>query len=465
MRRKFAAGAAAAVAVAAVTVSHSYPGTAAADSVVRAALPPGIINHILVIDLENESYASSFGPGSPATYLNQTLVPQGELLQDYYAIGHVSLDNYIAQVSGQAPTELTGSDCLVSIAPLEAGYQDVTPGTPDPNTTKYPGQVDGQGCVYPASTPSIADQLDAAYPPNPVTHNASWREYAEDMGNDATRDGGQTDSLGGTDCAHPAINSADNTEGAEASDQYTDRHNPFIYFHSVIDNGAECDANVVPLGTVTVGTPSTFNKTQLPDTFSGRLVTDLSKIETTPRFGFVTPNLCDDGHDATCAGTNVEGTHTGGLVGADLWLKHWMPLIMASQAYQTGQLLVVVTFDEAALFDATGHVNAAACCGEQPGPNWNNPGLPGLFGPPLPVTLFPGGGQVGAVLLNSKYIQPGTVDATPYNHYSALRSYEDLLGVTSGGADGLGHLGFAAATGLAPFGPDVFNSVAAQQNR
>jgi hypothetical protein len=34
---------------------------------------------------------------------------------------------------------------------------------------------------------------------------------------------------------------------------------------------------------------------------------------------------------------------------------------------------------------------------------------------------------------------------------------EDILGLTAGGADGLGHLGFAAAPGLVPFGPDVFN--------
>ena len=51
----------------------------------------------------------------------------------------------------------------------------------------------------------------------------------------------------------------------------------------------------------------------------------------------------------------------------------------------------------------------------------------------------------------------GSTDTTgSYNHYSALRSYEDLLGLTTGGADGEGHLGFAAATGLAPFGTDVF---------
>ena len=37
-------------------------------------------------------------------------------------------------------------------------------------------------------------------------------------------------------------------------------------------------------------------------------------------------------------------------------------------------------------------------------------------------------------------------------------SYEDLLGITRGGTAGFGHLGLAAAPGLAPFGRDVFNA-------
>ncbi len=62
------------------------------------------------------------------------------------------------------------------------------------------------------------------------------------------------------------------------------------------------------------------------------------------------------------------------------------------------------------------------------------------------------------MLFNKRWIKPGSVNSTgAYNHYSALRSYEDLLGLTRGWTDGIGHLGFAAAPGLVPFGPDVFN--------
>ena len=62
------------------------------------------------------------------------------------------------------------------------------------------------------------------------------------------------------------------------------------------------------------------------------------------------------------------------------------------------------------------------------------------------------------MLLDPRYVEPGSVDSTgQYNHYSALRSYEDMLGITRGGTDGLGHLGFAATNDLQPFGRDVFN--------
>jgi hypothetical protein len=82
----------------------------------------------------------------------------------------------------------------------------------------------------------------------------------------------------------------------------------------------------------------------------------------------------------------------------------------------------------------------------------------------------PGGGDTGSVLI-SPFIKPGSVSDVFYNHYSWLRTMEDLLGVAfghdhlpldpgtvSGGLDGLGHLGYAAQPGLRPFGLDVFNN-------
>jgi len=68
-----------------------------------------------------------------------------------------------------------------------------------------------------------------------------------------------------------------------------------------------------------------------------------------------------------------------------------------------------------------------------------------------------GGGDTGSVLI-SPFITPGTTSDTYYNHYSWLRTMEDVFGITDGGTDGHGHLGYAAQQGLRPFGDDVFNN-------
>ena len=353
-----------------------------------AALPH--IQHVFVINLENEGFAAAFQPATP-TYLSHDLPAMGQLLTNYYAIGHVSLDNYIAEVSGQAPIPDTQGDCLF--------YADAAPATPAPN-----GQVVAPaGCVYPKSVTTVADQLQAA--------GLTWRGYMEDMGNDPARDGGVT-------CAHPALNSQDQTQSAAADDQYAARHNPFVYFHSLLDSGS-CPANDVPLT---------------------RLAADLSSPRTTPNVAFITPNLCNDGHDPAtpnqtgCTGTNVNGGKAGGLTAANLWLQRYVPLILNSAGFNQGNGLLVITFDEASTSDTT------ACCGEQAGPSSPSPGITG-----------PGGGRVGAVVI-SPVIRPGSTNATPYNHYALLRSVEDLFG--------LSHLGMAGVGGVASFGSDVFNNVA-----
>ena len=66
---------------------------------------------------------------------------------------------------------------------------------------------------------------------------------------------------------------------------------------------------------------------------------------------------------------------------------------------------------------------------------------------PLPGKSGPGGGSIGAVLL-SPLIKPGTVSDVQYNHYSLLRTIEDIFG--------LPHLGDAAMSQVRSFGADIF---------
>lgn len=419
-----------------------------AQGVVRAAVPAGAIQHVLLINLENKNFNDTFGPHSPAVYLNNSLLKQGQLLVNYFATSHLSLGNYIAEVSGQGANPSLNNDCMLSSSSTQGSFIEVLPG----DKIVFPGQVVGNGCVFPAKTQTIADQVYA------------WRAYMEDMGNDPQRDYGTPDKLGGTDCAHPLVGGTDHTVNASPTDQYATRHNPFVYFHSVIDDQQRCNTHVVPLGKVVVGVNGS------KDEFSGHLYEDLRHLKTTPQFMLVSPNLCNDGHDAICVGHNVEGTHQGGLFAADVWLKHWMPMILNSPAYQSGKMLVVLTFDEANLVSPLDDSRACektnqADCHSPTGPNISNPGYSPLMNslglqasPEAGILMYPGGGQVGAVLFNKRFIKAGSINRTgSYNHFSALRSYEDILGITQGGDDGYGHLGYAGAVGMLPFGKDVFN--------
>ena len=46
--------------------------------------------HVFTIVLENEGASTTFGPGSPAPYLAQTLTSEGAFLPKYYGVGHSS---------------------------------------------------------------------------------------------------------------------------------------------------------------------------------------------------------------------------------------------------------------------------------------------------------------------------------------------------------------------------------------
>lgn len=364
------------------------------------------IKHVFIITLENKGYDETFGPQSKAPYLSKTLTSMGSLLTQYYGTTHVSLGNYIAMLSGQAVNPDTQLDCQV--------YKDfnLTGMTAD-------GQAIGTGCVYPTSIKTLPDQLNAI--------GKTWRSYNEDMGNDPARGVAAT-------CGHPVLNTQDFTQTATATDNYATRHNPFMYFHSIIDS-SDCDANVVNLK---------------------QLANDLKSEQTTPNFVFITPGLCNDGHDAPC-----KNGQPGGLVSADAFLQQIVPQILASAAYKKDGLLII-NFDEGEVevssVDPVTHAvtigsPGEACCSQKAGPNVKYPSVTKL-GPYTLQFNGLGGDRTGAVLI-SKFIKPGTVSNTPFNHYSLLKTLEDIFDVDE-------YLGYAGQTGLAGFFGCVSSDVAAK---
>ena len=177
------------------------------------------------------------------------------------------------------------------------------------------------------------------------------------------------------------------TAAVPLGDQYATRHNPFVYFHSIIDSPT-CATGVV-------------NLNQLPK--------DLQSEGGTPNFVFITPSLCDDGHDAPC-----KNGQPGGLVSVNSFLQQWVPLILGSPAYQRDGLLVIM-FDEGGytltINPSGGYVitfAGQACCSEQPGPNLAPFPQSSAIGPYTLNTQSFGGDRTGAVLL-SPFLKPGTV--------------------------------------------------------
>jgi hypothetical protein len=341
---------------------------AVATAAHRAATPQ--VGHVFVINIENKSFRATWGPYSQAPYLSRTLRAKGVLLKNYYGTAHHSLGNYLAQISGQGPDYAIQHDC---------GRYTAFRGT---GRTVAPQQIVGNGCVYPASVKTIADQLGAV--------GLGWRGYLQDMA---------------TPCQHPRLGAVDPWHVAKPSEQYATRHNPFVYFHAIIDHPAYCKRHVVPLNVMTH---------------------DLAAVSTTPRLSYITPDLCSDGHDAPC----VDG-RPGGLASVNAFLKSYVPKILASPAFRRDGMLVI-TADES---DGS-RSDSTACCGET------------AVNTPRAGILGPGGGRIGALVISHR-TTPGTHTAAAYNHYSLLGSLEDVFGVA--------HLGYARAASVHRFGSDVYN--------
>ncbi|MFZ6726419.1 alkaline phosphatase family protein [Undibacterium sp. MH2W] len=434
------------------------------------------IKHVFVIMLENHGYSDTFGTSTQNPYMQKTLVPQGALLSNYYGTGHVSLDNYVSLLSGQAATPDTINDCVPGgLSKLFAGAKQQFLDVNQTGTTSDGQVIASGGCVYPASVKTLPDQLVAA--------GLTWKGYMEDMGNDPAREpagscGHPTSAPVGSSTIvyDPSTTSEAPSAAVPYGDAYATRHNPFPYFHSL-----DATCNVVGLPTyIPTATTSPAVAATTPGPNS-QLAKDLSSYSTTPNLVFITPNLCNDGHDGDGTGKSpCANGQPGGLKSADAFLQYWIPIIQASPAYQQDGM-IVITFDEGEStntfgFDANKLINSltvtypgAICCNQQAGPNLASSrpttyqlslpqayasafGLPSAAVSPSGVNLTfamnnYGGDNVGAIVL-SPFVKPGSVSTTPYNHYSLLRSLEQIFKVNA-------YLGYANDSTLQRIGDDA----------
>lgn len=180
---------------------------------------------------------------------------------------------------------------------------------------------DCEDCVAHGST--LAGQLEAAH--------RSWRAYMEGL-------------------PHPCF------EGASAGG-YAKKHDPFLYFPRIARSRARC-RRVVPLA---------------------ELARDL-RARSLPAFAWITPNLCDDGHD--CANASV-----------DRFLARTVPYLLRELGAHG---FLAITWDEGS--------TDSGCC------------------------KLAAGGRVALLLLGPD-VRAGTRIGAPADHYSLLALIERSLGL------------------------------------
>jgi phosphatidylinositol-3-phosphatase len=255
-------------------------------------------------------------------------------------------------------------------------------------------QALGAGCVYPSSTQTLPGQLAAKH--------LRWRAYVQGIDEPGTVQGA---------CAHPTLGQADPTADQAASGgPYATFRNPFVYFNAILDS-PECAADDVGLAS---------------------LKGDLAGAKRTPSLSYIVPDRCHDGDPTPCtAGAPA------GMAPAEAFLKEVVPEITGSKAYKEDGLLAI-TVDQA---PSSGSLaDSSSCCGQ---PLFPNAPAKTLSGAPK------GGGAVGTLLL-SPYVKGATTSQEQYNHFSLLRTIEDLFG--------LPHLGYAALSAVKSFEPAMFTA-------
>jgi hypothetical protein len=347
------------------------------------------IKHVFLIMLGENGYEETFGETAQAPYLSRELRSQGELLPNYFAVAKGELANQIAVLSGQGPTPETAAGC--------PSYADLAPGTESPE-----GQVEGNGCVYPATTPTLPGQMSEA--------KLQWKAYVQ--GIEAAAPEGKP-----TSCRHPPLAGPDPDQAPTPGDAYVTWRDPFVYFRAVVD-GPECAKADVGLS---------------------QLDTDLKgKAEDFPALAYIVPDACHRGAEAPC-----EPDQPSGPAAAEGFLEEVVPKIQGSFAYKDGGLIVITS---AQARQGGEEPDTRGCCVVPAYPN-----LPPVPEEPVtgPVREAGGGGQVGMLLL-SPLVDPGSTSETYFNHYSLLATLEELFG--------LARIGYAAEPAIVGFDESIFNA-------
>jgi len=390
----------------------------------ESQVPKGVphLDHVFVIMMENHGYQQILSnPNEP--YLN-SLIRNKKVnsANNYFAIGHPSLTNYLEIVGGSnfgvrsdnapawgstscSPNIVTGivnADNNGGNAPVPidtgnvcpiagVGMDAETPAVDNWNEVTLPqfpylADIDGVKSVSAAKTKgkSIGDQL--------AETDLSWKTYQESLPLGAAFGVNYSNGTATNLTNFAALAPLTSSSVVQA---YAVKHNPFAYFESVQDGTLRNNSldNVVG--------------------FAGPhgLYADLA-TGNVPSLSFIVPSQCDDQHgrgnaDAFCAfdfgdssgltyGTQV-GLNPGLILQGDVTIERVVQAITASPAWREGRNAIVIVWDEN---DYSGIATT-------------------------PNGLFPPQNQNKVVLaVQTNYSKNGVQSGTYYNSFSLLKSIE-----------------------------------------
>ena len=133
-----------------------------------------------------------------------------------------------------------------------------------------------------------------------------------------------------------------------------------------------------------------------------------------PNYAHIVPNQCNEMHgrdDGPMTPEDCRKSNTPGLIRrGDKVVGELVEKIMHSSVWRKpGNVAIVITFDENGKAERT--QGAQGCCGYDPASAANF-----------------GGGRIPTIVITNHGVR-GVTDATPYNHYSLLRTTETAFGI------------------------------------
>ena len=197
---------------------------------------------------------------------------------------------------------------------------------------------------------NIVDSIEA-------THR-SWRAYIEDYSGGCK--GSSSDHIPGPD--------------------------PFLFYRDVYYNATRC-SNIV------TANPSHQGYLGLPT----RLLSDLNEADGTPNFMWLSPNLCDSGHNA-CNSTSLTGSCrilVKCISQGNEYLGLLVPQILASRTFETKNAALFITWDEGSAGTCPGVGRTYPTCIDR---------VPAIFAGP--------------------HVKQDYVSDLGYSHYSFVRTLE-----------------------------------------